>query len=43
MSTPTRGAATEGCDKLEAALVDPVWKASWDFDFEATIAGRIRG
>ena len=32
-----------GLDQLEEALVDPVWKASWDFDFEAAIAGRIRG
>ena len=32
-----------GLDQLEDALVDPVWKASWDFDFEAAIAGRIRG
>ncbi len=33
----------QGLDQLEDALVDPVWKASWNFDFEATIAGRIRG
>jgi nucleoside-diphosphate-sugar epimerase len=33
----------KGYDRLDRPLVDPVWKASWDFDAEADIAGRIRG
>lgn len=31
-----------GHDRLDTALVDPVWKASWDFDAEAALADRIR-
>lgn len=30
-----------GHDRLDGALVDPVWKASWDFDAEAALAERI--
>ncbi len=32
-----------GFDRIDAPLVDPVWKASWDFDAEAAIAERLRG
>lgn len=31
-----------GHDRLDGALVDPVWKASWDFEVEAALAERIR-
>lgn len=31
-----------GGDRLDGPLVDPVWKASWDFEFEAAMAERIR-
>jgi nucleoside-diphosphate-sugar epimerase len=30
-----------GHDRLDGTLVDPVWKASWDFDAEAALAERI--
>ena len=33
----------KGYDTLARPLVDSVWKASWDFEFETQIAGRIRG
>jgi nucleoside-diphosphate-sugar epimerase len=32
-----------GLDRTDGPLVDPVWKASWDFDLEAAVADRIRG
>jgi nucleoside-diphosphate-sugar epimerase len=32
----------QGFDRLDGPLVDPVWKASWDFDAEAAVAARIR-
>jgi nucleoside-diphosphate-sugar epimerase len=32
----------QGYDQLSEPLVDPVWKATWDFEHEAAIAGRIR-
>jgi nucleoside-diphosphate-sugar epimerase len=32
-----------GHDRLDGPLVDPVWKASWDFDAEAALAERLRG
>jgi len=32
----------QGYDQLSESLVDPVWKATWDFEHEAAIAGRIR-
>mgnify|MGYP006177276107 CR=1 FL=1 len=31
-----------GHDRLDAPLVDPVWKASWDFPAEAEVARRLR-
>ncbi len=31
-----------GWDRLDGPLADPVWKASWDFDVERTVAERIR-
>jgi nucleoside-diphosphate-sugar epimerase len=31
----------QGYDRLDGPLVDPVWKASWDFDAEAALAERI--
>jgi nucleoside-diphosphate-sugar epimerase len=33
----------QGWDRLDGTLVDPVWKATWDFDAEAALAGRLRG
>jgi nucleoside-diphosphate-sugar epimerase len=33
----------EGYDRLSGPLVDPVWKASWDFEVEAAVAEEIRG
>jgi nucleoside-diphosphate-sugar epimerase len=30
-----------GYDRLDGPLVDPVWRASWDFDAEAQLAKRI--
>jgi nucleoside-diphosphate-sugar epimerase len=30
-----------GYDRLDGPLVDPVWRASWDFDAEAELANRI--
>jgi nucleoside-diphosphate-sugar epimerase len=32
-----------GYDRLDSPLVDPVWKASWDFGAEAALAERIAG
>lgn len=32
----------QGWDGLNVALVDPVWKASWNFDAEAAVVARIR-
>jgi nucleoside-diphosphate-sugar epimerase len=32
----------QGFERLSGPLADPVWKATWDFDHEAAIAGRIR-
>ena len=32
----------QGLDDVDRALVDPVWKASWDFDHEAAVAARLR-
>jgi nucleoside-diphosphate-sugar epimerase len=32
----------QGWDRLDGPLIDPVWKASWDFDAEALAAERIR-
>lgn len=29
-------------DELDGPLVDPMWRASWDFDAEAAVAQRIR-
>jgi hypothetical protein len=31
----------QGFDRLDGPLVDPVWKASWDFGAEEAIATRI--
>jgi nucleoside-diphosphate-sugar epimerase len=31
-----------GFDRLDGPLVDPVWRASWDFDAEATAAAALR-
>lgn len=31
----------QGWDRLDGALVDPLWKASWDFDRETSVANRI--
>ena len=33
----------EGFDRLDGPLVDPVWRASWDFDAEAAAAAALRG
>jgi nucleoside-diphosphate-sugar epimerase len=32
-----------GYDRLNGPLIDPVWKASYDFDHESAVAERIRG
>ena len=32
----------QGYEQLAQPLVDPVWKATWDFEHEAAIADRIR-
>ena len=32
---------SQGWDRLDGPLVDPVWKASWDFDAEAALAERL--
>ena len=32
---------SQGWDRLDGPLVDPVWKASWDFDAEAALASRL--
>ena len=32
----------QGYAELDGPLVDPVWRASWDFDAEAALAERIR-
>jgi nucleoside-diphosphate-sugar epimerase len=34
---------SRGWDRLDRPLVDPVWRASWNFDHEAAIAERIDG
>ena len=31
----------QGWDRLDGPLVDPVWKASWDFEAEAALADRL--
>jgi nucleoside-diphosphate-sugar epimerase len=33
----------QGWGDLDGALVDPVWRASWDFDAEASAAAMLRG
>ena len=33
----------QGFDRLDGPLVDPVWRASWDFDAEAAAAAALRG
>jgi nucleoside-diphosphate-sugar epimerase len=33
----------KGYDDLDGPMVDPMWKASWDFDAEAAVARRVRG
>jgi nucleoside-diphosphate-sugar epimerase len=33
----------QGFDQLDGPLIDPVWKASYDFEYEAAIAERLRG
>jgi len=33
----------QGLDRIDGSLVDPMWKASWDFETEAAVAARIRG
>ena len=33
---------TQRYEQLSQPLVDPVWKATWDFEHEAATAGRIR-
>ena len=32
----------QGWDRLDGSLVDPMWKASWDFEAEAAFAESIR-
>ncbi len=33
----------KGYADVDGPLVDPMWKASWDFDAEAAVARRVRG
>jgi UDP-glucose 4-epimerase len=33
----------KGYAAVDGPLVDPMWKASWDFDAEAAVAGQLRG
>ena len=33
----------QGYDRLTGSLVDPVWKASWNFEVEAEVAERLGG
>ena len=33
----------QGWGELDEALVDPVWRASWDFDAESSAAAALRG
>lgn len=32
----------QGFADIEGPMVDPMWRASWDFEVEATIAGQLR-
>jgi nucleoside-diphosphate-sugar epimerase len=32
-----------GMAEADSPLVDPLWRASWDFDWEAHVAARARG
>jgi nucleoside-diphosphate-sugar epimerase len=34
---------SKGYADLDGPMVDPMWKASWDFDAEAAVARRVRG
>jgi nucleoside-diphosphate-sugar epimerase len=34
---------SRGFADVDSPMIDPMWKASWDFDAEAAIAERIRG
>jgi nucleoside-diphosphate-sugar epimerase len=34
---------SKGFADVDGPMIDPMWKASWDFDAEAAIAERIRG
>jgi nucleoside-diphosphate-sugar epimerase len=34
---------TKGYADVDSPMIDPMWKASWDFDAEAAIAERLRG
>jgi nucleoside-diphosphate-sugar epimerase len=34
---------SKGFADVDSPMIDPMWKASWDFDAEAAIAERIRG
>ena len=42
MRTRTSGSSSRVTTSSSEPLVDPVWKATWDFEHEAAIAGRIR-
>ena len=32
-----------GMADADSPLVDPLWRASWDFEWEAEVAARVRG
>jgi nucleoside-diphosphate-sugar epimerase len=34
---------SKGFAEVDSPLIDPMWKASWDFDAEAAVAERLRG
>jgi nucleoside-diphosphate-sugar epimerase len=33
----------KGFADVDSPLIDPMWRASWDFDAEAAVAGEVRG
>ena len=41
--TPTSGSGARATPTSTGPMVDPMWRASWDFDAEAAVAERVRG
>ena len=42
-TTPTTGSGATGYADVDGPMVDPMWRASWDFDAEAAVAEQVRG